>query len=60
MIVREDSWNWSRRVDGNNTIDLELTRDNNYTISVKQQDFEVFDYELGGQGGNEIVIYQAQ
>jgi len=60
LIVRDDSWNWSRRVDGNNTIDLELTNDNNYTINVKQQDFEVFDYELGGTGGNEIVIYQAQ
>ena len=60
LIVRPDSWNWSRRVDGNNTIDLELNNENNYTINVKQQDFEVFDYELGGTGGNEIVIYQGQ
>ena len=60
LIVRADSWNWSRRVDGNNTIDLELGNQNNYTINVQQQDFQIFDYELGGQGGNQIVIYQAQ
>lgn len=60
LIIRANSWNWSRRVDGNNTIDLELNNENNYTINVQQQDFQVFDYELGGQGGNQIVIYQSQ
>ena len=60
LIVKPNSWNWSRRVDGNNTTDLELNNENNYTINIQQQDFQVFDYELGGTGGNQIVIYQAQ
>ena len=60
LIVKPNSWNWSRRVDGNNTTDLELNNENNYNISIQQQDFQVFDYELGGTGGNQIVIYQAQ
>ena len=58
LIVRADSWNWSRRVDGNNTIDLEFKNDNNYNINVKQGVIEIYNYELGGTGGNDVTIQQ--
>ena len=58
LIVGENEWTWFR-TDGNNTIEMVLNNENNYTINVYQGQIEIYDYELGGAGGGDVTIYQS-
>ena len=50
---------WIRGDAGGNYIELRLDKENTYILNVRQQDYEIIDYTIGGQE-NEINILQSQ
>jgi len=50
---------WIREDEAGNYIELRLDKNNTYILNVRQQDYEIIDYTIGGQG-NEIRIQQSQ
>lgn len=52
------TWHFTRTIN-QNTISLKMRQDSNYTLNVNQDDLPIFDYELGGPGGNDVQIYQS-
>lgn len=59
MIDDNDSYVWIREDAAGNYIELRLDKNNTYILNVRQQDYEIIDYTIGGQG-NEIRIQQSQ
>ena len=59
MIDDNDSYVWIREDAAGNYIELRLSKNNTYILNVRQQDYEIIDYTIGGQG-NEIRIQQSQ
>ena len=59
LVVDDDPmWIWEREAASGNKIRLVLDKEYGYLINVLQGDYEIIDYELGGQE-NEIVISQS-
>tara|TARA_Y100000114_G_C11739832_1_gene318307 strand:+ start:270 stop:1397 length:1128 start_codon:yes stop_codon:yes gene_type:complete len=59
IIILDEDPEWVYAREGAATyFELRLDKEYGYVISFIQEDFEVYDYELGGQG-NEIRIYQS-
>ena len=50
---------WARESAGGGYIELRLDKEYGYIISVIQGEFEMYDFELGGQD-NEITIEQLE
>jgi hypothetical protein len=59
MIDDNDSYVWIREDAAGNYVELRLDKNNTYILNVRQQDYEIIDYTIGGQG-NEIRIQQSQ
>ena len=59
MIDDNDSYVWIREDAAGNYIELRLDKNDTYILNVRQQDYEIIDYTIGGQG-NEIRIQQSQ
>jgi len=60
IILDEDpQWVWARESAGGGYIELRLDKEYGYIISVIQGEFEMYDFELGGQD-NEITIEQIE
>ena len=60
IILDEDpQWVWARESAGGGYIELRLDKEYGYIISVIQGEFEMYDFELGGQD-NEITIEQLE
>lgn len=59
LVVDDDPmWIWEREAASGNKIRLVLDKEYGYLINALQGDYEIIDYELGGQE-NEIVIMQS-
>ena len=59
LVVDDDPmWIWEREAASGNKIQLVLDKEYGYLINVLQGDYEIIDYELGGQE-NEIDISQS-
>jgi hypothetical protein len=59
IIILDEDPDWVYAREGASTyFELRLDKEYGYIISFTQEDFEVYDFELGGQG-NEIRIYQS-
>ena len=59
IIILDEDPEWVYAREGASTyFELRLDKEYGYIISFTQEDFEVYDFELGGQG-NEIRIYQS-
>ena len=60
IILDEDpQWLWAREDAGGQYIELRLDKQYGYYINIIQGEFEMYDFELGGQD-NEITIIQIQ
>jgi hypothetical protein len=60
IILDEDpQWVWIREAASGAYIELRLDKEYGYIINIVQDDFELIDFELGGQD-NEITIEQYQ
>src|SRR5210317_1674017 len=59
LLDETDSYVWIREDEAGNYIELRLDKNNTYILNVQQQDYEIIDYTIGGQG-NEIRIQQTQ
>ena len=60
IILDEDpQWVWIREAASGAYIELRLDKEYGYIINIVQDDFEMYDFELGGQD-NEITIEQYQ
>jgi topoisomerase IA-like protein len=60
IILDEDpQWVWIREGEGGNYIELRLDKEYGYQLNIKQNDFEIIDFELEGIE-NAINIIQAQ
>ena len=59
MIDDNDSYVWIREDAAGNYVELRLDKNDTYILNVRQQDYEIIDYTIGGQG-NEIRIQQSQ
>ena len=56
----EPYWIWQREdFEQGGFIRMRLNRQHDYTIDVKQGDFEIYDYRLGSEGTNSITIHQS-
>ena len=56
----EPFWVWQREdFEQGGFIRLRLNNQYDYTIDVKQGDFELYDYRLGSEGTNSIYIHQS-
>ena len=56
----EPFWVWQREdFEQGGFIRLRLNTQHDYTIDVKQGDFELYDYRLGSEGTNSIYIHQS-
>ena len=59
LVIDDDPmWIWEREAASGNKIQLVLDKEYGYLINVLQGDYEIIDYELGGQE-NEIIIIQS-
>ena len=59
LDVIEPYWVWQREdFEQGGFIRMRLNRQYDYTINVKQGDFEIYDYRLGSEGNNSIDINQ--
>ena len=58
LLDDKPSWIFTRDDGQGNNVYLKLNQDNNYKINLQQNDFQVFDYTLGGSG-NVIYIKQS-
>ena len=59
LDVIEPYWIWQREdFEQGGFIRMRLNRQYDYTINVKQGDFEIYDYRLGSEGNNSIDINQ--
>lgn len=59
LDVIEPYWVWQREdFEQGGFIRMRLNRQYDYTINVKQGDFEIYDYRLGSEGNNSIDIDQ--
>jgi hypothetical protein len=53
-------WHWVREdFSFGNHIDLYLSQGHGYSLNIKQGDFELYDYKLGGSSSNSIDIDQS-
>ena len=60
IILDEDpQWVWIREAASGAYIELRLDKEYGYIINIVQDEFEMYDFELGGQD-NEITIIQIQ
>ena len=60
IILDEDpNWVWIREAASGAYIELRLDKEYGYIINIIQDEFEMYDFELGGQD-NEITIEQYQ
>ena len=60
IILDEDpQWVWAREGASGAYIELRLDKEYGYIINIIQDEFEMYDFELGGQD-NEITIIQIQ
>lgn len=60
LDVEEPFWIWQREdFEQGGYIRLRLNKQYDYTIDVKQGDFELYDYRLGSEGTNSIYINQS-
>ena len=60
IILDEDpNWVWIREAASGAYIELRLDKEYGYVINIIQGEFELIDFELGGQD-NEITIEQYQ
>jgi hypothetical protein len=59
FLDEDPQWVWSREDAAGNFIELRLDKENTYILNVIQQDYEIIDYNIGGQE-NEITIRQTQ
>ena len=60
IILDEDpQWVWIREDEGGNYIELRLDKEYGYQLNIRQNDFEIIDFELEGIE-NAINIIQAQ
>ena len=59
LLDEDPQWVWSREDAAGNYIILRLDKEYGYVLNVVQGDYEIIDYELGGQE-NAIKIYQVQ
>ena len=60
LDVIEPYWVWQREdFEQGGFIRMRLNRQYDYTIDVKQGDFEIYDYRLGSEGNNSITIEQS-
>ena len=59
LLDDNDAYVWIREDEAGNYIELRLDKENTYILNVLQQDYEIIDYTIGGQG-NEIRIQQTQ
>ena len=59
LLDEDPQWVWSREDAAGNYIILRLDKEYGYILNVVQGDYEIIDYELGGQE-NAIKIYQVQ
>ena len=60
LDVIEPYWVWQREdFEQGGFIRMRLNRQYDYTIDVKQGDFEIYDYRLGSEGNNNITIEQS-
>ena len=59
LDVIEPYWVWQREdFEQGGFIRMRLNKQYDYTINVKQGDFEIYDYRLGSEGNNSIDINQ--
>ena len=59
-ILDEDpQWYWHREAASGSTVELRLEKENSYMMNIRQGDFELIDFELGGNE-SEITIIQSQ
>lgn len=59
LDIIEPYWIWQREdFDQGGFIRMRLNKQYDYTINVKQGDFEIYDYRLGTEGNNTIDINQ--
>jgi len=58
LLDDKPSWILTREDGQGNNVYLKLNQENNYKINLQQNDFQVFDYTLGGSG-NVIYIKQS-
>ena len=58
LLYDKPSWIFTRDDGQGNNVYLKLDQENNYKINLQQNDFQVFDYTLGGSG-NVIYIKQS-
>ena len=59
-ILDEDpQWYWHREAASGSVVELYLEKDNSYIMNITQGDFELLDFELGGNE-SEITIIQSQ
>ena len=57
-ILDEDpQWYWHRESSGGSVVELYLEKENSYIMNITQGDFELLDFELGGNE-SEITIIQ--
>ena len=59
LLDDNDAYVWIREDEAGNYIELRLDKNDTYILNVRQQDYEIIDYTIGGQG-NEIRIQQNQ
>ena len=60
LDIMEPYWIWQREdFEQGGFIRMRLNRQHDYTIDVKQGDFEIYDYRLGSEGTNSITIHQS-
>lgn len=60
LDIIEPYWIWQREdFDQGGFIRMRLNKQYDYTINVKQGDFEIYDYRLGTEGNNTIDIHQS-
>ena len=59
LDFEDPRWIWQREdFEQGGFIRLRLNNQFDYTINVKQGDFEIYDYKLGSEGNNSIDIIQ--
>jgi hypothetical protein len=58
LLDDKPSWIFTRDDGQGNNVYLKLNQENNYKINLQQNDFQIFDYTLGGSG-NVIYIKQS-
>ena len=59
LDIIEPYWIWQREdFEQGGFIRMRLNRQYDYSIVVKQGDFEIYDYSLGSEGTNSITIEQ--